>query len=301
MDHLSESLRLAAAEPPPTGIDVDGLIEGEHRARRRRQWFAAGGAAALVMVAVVGTAAVAGGLVPGSAGYGVGGAGYGVGGAGPAATSAKPDPGGQPEALGQCIAVLPTPTSATGPSDPGEPAVDNAPTLKPAPTEPRKEAILRLSTVLNRVLPATLPGANFADEVHPNCAKIQFTPDIYPALYYAGIAAKDAAGIGSITVMIYQAREGAENDFGSGQEPGSGLYDSHEVRPDGTRVGWLSAAPGVGGHNQVGVLRPDGTYLTLFSQNPKHPGDTNPIRPTPPATVEQLIAIGTDPGLTLYP
>ncbi len=294
MDHVSESLRLAAAEPPPTGIDLDGLIEGEHRARRHRQWFAAGGAAALVMVAVVGTVAVVGGRVPGTAGYGVGGA-------GPAATSAKPDPGGQPEALGQCTAVLPTPTSATGPADPGKPPVGNAPTGKPAPTEPRKEAILRLSIVLNRVLPATLPGANFADEVHPNCAQIQFAPDIYPALYYAGIAVKDTAGIGSITVMISQAREGAENDFGRGQDPGSGLYESHEVRPDGTRVGWLSGTPGVGGHNQVGVLRPDGTYLTLFSQNPKHPGDTNPIRPTPPATVEQLIAIGTDPGLTLYP
>ena len=291
MDHLSESLRLAAAEPPPPGIDLDGLIEGEDRARRHRQWFVAGGAAALVMVAVVATVAVAGGLVPRSAGYGVGGA-------GPAATSTKPDPGGQPEALGKCTAVLPTPTS-TSPTDPGKPQVDNAPTLKPAPTEPRKEAILRLSTVLNRALPTVLPAANFADEVHPNCAQIQFAPEVYPALYYASMVVKDTAGVGSITVMISQAHQGAENDFGRGQDPGSGLYDSHEVRTDGTMVGLLSGAPGEG--SQVGVLRKDGTYLTLLSQNENKPGDTNPIRPTPPATAEQLIAIGTDPGLTLYP
>ena len=54
MTHLSELMRTAAAEPPPSGIDLDGLIVGEQRRSRRLRW--AGG---LATGAAVLTAAVA--------------------------------------------------------------------------------------------------------------------------------------------------------------------------------------------------------------------------------------------------
>lgn len=49
MEHLTEAMRAAAAAPPPTAIDLDDLIAGEHRASRRRHWAAGLGAAAAVL------------------------------------------------------------------------------------------------------------------------------------------------------------------------------------------------------------------------------------------------------------
>lgn len=274
MDHLTESLYLAVAEPPPTRIDVDLLIERENRMRRRRRLLAAGasGLAATVVVAMVSVRA------PGDIGIGI-----------------EAGRSGTPAAAGLCAAVLPTPSSSmTGP-DRGRPTSAAPETLKPPPTEPKNAAVARLSAELNRVLATALPGMSFADSIHPDCTRIQFEPDIYPALYYSSIIAKDSAGVGTIVVMVHHSQFVSMN-----------VYTSRETRPDGTQIGWNADATPKELANrlsrvQVSVLRPDGTFLTLLSHSAQEPGDQNPARPTPPATAEQLIKIGTAPGLTLYP
>jgi hypothetical protein len=276
MEPLSDTLRAAVADPPPSSIDLDRLIVGERRARQRR-WFA-GGAAALAVLSATGTV-VATVRAPG--GLGVGGI--------PSAT--KPNPTGELQRVGSCVAMLPTPTGATTRTDGKTPAAP--PEAPNPPTEPTAVAVPRLSTVLNAALAATLPLMSYADDVHPDCERIQFEPDMYPAKYYASFEAKDTQGVGIVVVMIHYIPFVDMNS-----------YRHHETRPDGTSVGWNEdPAMGQGGLHgaQVSVLRADGTFLTLLSQNITGANYEVATRPTAPATVEQLIAIGTDPGLTLYP
>ncbi len=280
MDLLSESLQLAAADPPPTRIDVDRLIEGERRAGHRRRWVAAGSAAAVLAVSATTfllVRAPAGGAVVGDSS---------------SQAVTKPDPGGQPERLGQCIAV------ARPPSTEPESSAAYGP-IKPAPTETRDAAVPRLSRVLNDSLRQNLPGASFADERHPNCEAVQFQPDAHGFLYAAEFVAKDTAGPGQVVVGLRRATWESRAAFESGE---STLYEDRETRPDGTMVGWIEGARlGDGSRHQVDVLRPDGTFVMLVAQTTSGGSDLNPTRPTPAATVEQLIAIGTEPNLTLYP
>jgi hypothetical protein len=280
MEHLSDALRAAAADPPPSGIDLDRLIVGERRARQRR-WFA-GGAAAL---AVLSTAGVVTATVRAPGGLGVGGL--------PSATETRPNSGVPAQPLGRCTAIRPTPTGVTTRTD-GETPGPGQEASPPAPTEPTAAAVLRLSTVLNAAVASTLPTLAVSDAVHPNCEAIQFEPDLHPALYYADFHAKDERGAGTVVVMVHYR-----------QFVDPAVYEHHETRPDGTWVGWNedTRVPEMGDVHgvQVSVLRPDGTFLTLLAQNITGANSNAPTRATAPATVEQLIAIGTDPGLTLYP
>ncbi|KOX19194.1 hypothetical protein ADK67_34145 [Saccharothrix sp. NRRL B-16348] len=54
--------------------------------------------------------------------------------------------------------------------------------------------------------------------------------------------------------------------------------------------------------HQVRIIRADGTSLRIHSENVATTGGSDgPTTPAPPFTVEQLIAIGADPALTLFP
>ncbi|MFI9010953.1 hypothetical protein ACIGNX_27320 [Actinosynnema sp. NPDC053489] len=54
--------------------------------------------------------------------------------------------------------------------------------------------------------------------------------------------------------------------------------------------------------HQVQVIRADGTRLRIESENvATTSGSGGPTAPAPPFTLEQLVAIGTDPALTLFP
>ncbi|GAB2987066.1 hypothetical protein [Saccharothrix stipae] len=73
--------------------------------------------------------------------------------------------------------------------------------------------------------------------------------------------------------------------------------------PHGERIltETLEFARGTRKH-QVQIIRADGTWLRIHSENDAMTkGSGGPTAPTPPFTVEQLIAIGTDPALTLFP
>jgi hypothetical protein len=255
MNDLRESMWAATAEPPPTGIDLDRLIEQEHRSRRRRRTVAGG----VVVLAVVSVAAL---FRPGAG----------------APTIDMGGPSLSPSGAG-CAAVRPTPSSSKDPTD------DDIPRgTAPVPTEPEAVAVRRLSGVLAAALAAHLPGRSIADVIHPDCAGVLFEPHIYPSRYYAQVTFADAGGIGSLVIMV--------NDK---PYPGMSAYDNVHTLADGTEVGWLGET-----NVQLGASRPDGTQITLLCDNSRG----TPLQsgqPAAPATVDELLAIATDPGLTLYP
>jgi hypothetical protein len=264
MTDVRQMLRMTADQPPPTGIDLDSLIERETRARTRRHVLAAGLASTLVLL-TVGTVVMLStqGLRPTGDRIGV---------------------GGPTAAASQCAAVRPTPSLSDQPSYDDVPRGGSS-----TPEEAESAAVIRLSAALNAAFEDHLPGRTVTDVTHLGCRWVQFEPRVYPALYYAWADVTDAAGTGGIVVMV--------NDK---LYPGMG-YDHLETLADGTQVGWHknSVAPGSPGF-QLGVLRPDGTHITVLCFNTKGL-DHVVARPAAPASIDELVAIATDPGLTLYP
>jgi hypothetical protein len=250
MNDLRESMWAAAAELPPTGIDLDRLIEGEGRARRRRR--AVAGSA--LLLAVAGTAGLLRPWV----------------GAPPAGVGGPAGPDG-------CTAARPAASSSMNRDDaPGR--------TGPVPTEPEAVAVRRLSGVLAAALAAHLPGRTIADAIRHECAGELFEPNVDMSRYHAQVTFSDEGGIGALTIMI--------NDRAL---PGMSAYQNVHTLPDGSQIGWLD-----GTLLQLGVSRPDGTQITLYCENSRG----TPLQggqPAAPATVDELTAIATDPGLTLYP
>lgn len=159
-------------------------------------------------------------------------------------------------------------------------------------------------------------------------------PPTTPLLYlHASADVHDAQGVGTVTVLI--GRYGyppsvtpsctGTSGPGSCATPGpvaaagfgyvQSCSDAGLDQPDPTRT--CSTRSGPHGESavvttrtedtsrevQVDLIRPDGTVLILISQNWGQIGATNKVsaatRPAPPLTVDQLIALGSDPSLDL--
>jgi hypothetical protein len=277
MDVLSESLRRATQAAPPTRIDVDALIAGE----RRRRHVLIGGSVMGTAAASVAVLLLAQVLIsPGTSG---------------------PAPG--PLVGGPTGCVAPTPTTSTPPAQPtggkaspdpsAAPAAEDhgpyaGPTagLEPVPyqgTEPVDAAKSRLSNAFADALRAALPGVPFRDWADPNCPLPQFiTYD--PAFPYESAAViTDAHGRGDIVVHLYRA---------PAQRPSCELCSWQQDMPGGGLAFGYPDDP-----TRVDIWRPDGTGDMILAVD--HRGD--PARPTPPATREQMIAIGGYPTLSLHP
>jgi hypothetical protein len=95
-------------------------------------------------------------------------------------------------------------------------------------------------------------------------------------------------GVGSILIVVKPADRDDPGDCGAGQtfcEKGAG--------PNGDRLRQKTTMQDGATYTQVDVIRLDGTDIHLSSGGP--------ITSGPPLTHEQLLAIGTDPGMTLFP
>jgi hypothetical protein len=199
-------------------------------------------------------------------------------GTGPGRTVAGPS--------GPCVAPTPTWTEQP-PVDPSKPPlVYPVDAVGPSPVyteEPVGAAKLRLSQAFADALRLAMPGVAFTDWADPGCALPQivtFDP-AYP--YESAVVVTDAHGRGDIVIHLYAAAPDKPscNDCVWRQDlPGGGLAYAQSDDP-----------------GRVDIWRPDGTGNMLLAV--AHTGD--PARPVPPATREQLIAIGSYPALSIYP
>jgi hypothetical protein len=192
--------------------------------------------------------------------------------------------GGGP--AGPCIAPAP-PWTESPPVDPSKPPlmypVD---TVGPSPVyteEPVEAAKQRLSVAFAAALRSAMPGVAFTDWADPGCALPQIVTFDPAFPYESAVVVTDTHGRGDIVIHLFAAppeRPACDDCVWKQDLPGGGL--AYEQSGD----------PG-----RVDIWRPDGTGNMLLAVG--HHGD--PARPVPPATREQLIAIGSYPALSIYP
>jgi hypothetical protein len=292
---LNGALRAAVADAPPTTIDLDRLIGGERRRQRSMRTLAlvCGAATSVLMVVMVvfwpwsrtpPTRQVT------------------------AASSSAASSSGSPR---------PCPSLAqTGPPRPYQSG--NA-SPRPVP-EPCGDAAFRLNGALARALRTHAPGVTFAD-VTGSGQPVRFLRANDENLRYdTGLSLSTAAGRGGASVGVepqtYAPPSEADlrHGFGCDRSPSLSATCVYRSFPDGTIVSGvlLSSKTGAIGpagtrQHQLRVFRPDDTVVTLIVNNTYYDGVPDP-NATPklggtetPLTLEQLVAIGRDPGLTLYP
>jgi hypothetical protein len=266
MDTISESLRRATDAPPPTRISVDGIIAGERRRRR----FLIGGSA-LTSVAAAGVAVVL--LGQGLTGPGIAGPAPGTGATG-------------------CVAPTPSVTKqpTRTPVDPSPaPRLHTVDTGGPSPLvvedtpEPENAAKHRIGSAFADALHSAMPGVPFLDWADASCPLPQVITYDAAFPYESAVIVSDAYGRGVISIHLYAA---------SSARPSCDDCAWHQDLPDGALAYVQTENPG-----RVDIWRPDGTGNMLLAT--EYAGD--PLRPSPPATREQLIAIGDYPALSMYP
>ncbi|MFG2165162.1 hypothetical protein [Micromonospora chersina] len=278
MDEIGSELRALVADPPPSGIDVDGLIRAEGRRRRQRTWVWGGtGVAAAVAVVVAAPAFVAGGAAPGP-------------GDGPAGLpTAFPWP-----EVSLCAGVSPKPS---GP----QPPLQSYGTVRTRPTEAPVGGVTRLTGALREALRDGLPDGVRVESAQPGCPEPQF--QFHPSYreYEAGGWLRRGGDKG---LLLLQLRPTAQDQTPPSCEHAVNPQDCTVVHhPDGTAT-VRSTLRGEPGEQQltVLVLRPDGTAVLGITNNfQSGPEGSTTTAPEPLLTMDQLDELARSPGLTLYP
>jgi hypothetical protein len=276
MDEIGSELRAAVAEPPPSRIDVDGLIRAEGRRRRQRAWVWSGtGAAAVVAAVAVAPALVAGEGAP------------------------RPAPAGLPSAfpspeVSLCAGVSPKPS---GP----QPPLQSYGTVRVRPTELPADGVPRLTGALREALRDRLPAGVRIESAQPGCTEPQF--QFHPSYreYEAGGWLRRGEDSG---LLLLQLRPTALDQMPPSCEHAVNPQDCTVVHhPDGTAT-VRSVLPRDSGQRQltVLVLRPDGTAVRAVTNNFQDgPEGSTATAPEPLLTMDQLDELARSPGLTLYP
>jgi hypothetical protein len=203
-------------------------------------------------------------------------------------------------------------------------------------TAPEKAA--RLSDALRSLVARTLPDAT-VDPLEFRVVRADPAPETAPFnTLETSAVVRDGAGVGSVSVVIGRRinapdghwwcadahgkplpNDGVRSDcavpaaFAGG--PLNLLWSCMEVKgdrvgctrstgPHGEYVIAIERRSGPSVRYEVDVARPDGTAIVLVSTNspPAAVGEfAPPTRPEPPLSLDQLVAIGTDPSLNLRP
>jgi hypothetical protein len=269
MEDLAERMRAATMDPPPTGIDLDRLIAGEQHRSRQLWWAtAAGGVAAAAAVAVFATTGLPG-------------------------RSGEPAFSGLPGAE-LCAPLTPSPT---GPPQPKQ----SYGTVRSRPTEPVADAVARLTAAFNDALLTRLPDVRVAAVGLPGCERPQFQYNPSREQYSAGARLTDHEGSGAFSLSLMPT--GTEDPFACRPDPGR-LDCERRTLPGGAAAKLLTVPMDGGKQYQVTIDRRDGTTVFLLANNLNWGASrTKPevTRPEPVLTLDQMIALGSAPDLTLYP
>jgi hypothetical protein len=291
---LDHALRAAVADAPPTGIDLDRLIGAEQRRQR-------------VMRAVGAVCAAAASVLLVTAVFGLSGRASTTGLGTVAAPGASHSNSSSPR---PCPSLPAT----------GEPRAyqSGAPSPKPVP-ESCGDATYRLDGALAQALRKYAPGVTFADTLQPSQPVRFLRANDHNLQYGAGLSVSTSATRGRAHVEVEPRTYGPQDEAGLSRQFGCGGRQSsdntcvYRTYSDGTVVngvtfsepGGRTPIPGV--QYQITVFRPDSTVVSLVVNNSYYEGTPDPDSvpkiggKEPPLTVEQLIEIGRDPGLTLYP
>lgn len=291
---LNSALRAVVADAPPSTIDLDRLVDGEQRRQRTMRMAAvvSGAAASVLMVAVVA-----------------------FGFSSPATPTHQ-----RTAATGTASMKSALPCPSLEPSGPPRPYQSGNPSPRPV-SESCGDAAFRLSGALVRALATHAPGVTVADATGSGQSVRILRNNDENLSYGTGLFISTPAGRGSASVGIEPRTYAPESEAELRHRRGcdrlpSELVCVYHSYPDGTVVTGIDATPKLVGPNgeagtrqhEVHVFRPDGTLVTFYASNLYY--DTGLALPgvTPkvggkdvPLTLDQLIAIGRDPGLTLYP
>lgn len=295
----------AIGEVPPSTVDVDAVIVRGRRAARFRRVANPAVAAGVAVVVLTGTVAYTltsddGGGTP-------------VGGP-PGTTSAVPPPSSttqQPPAGSQ----VSTPSGVT--VDDKVPPPQCAGTLEPA-----AEAAARLTQATTDAVKAQRPdlelSANPAGDyppgtphgpldyhqvnaTDPGAERSVCDPG---ATFEAWATTTTADGTGNVFVLMHPTWQDGLGPVCA--YPGLGTRTScvTQTGPRGEEIVKQTADMGGGiTMNQVLVHRTDGTRILLQTENTANSGkvDGAPTASQPPLTLDQLVTIGLDPELTMFP
>ncbi|MEV4130817.1 hypothetical protein AB0J72_01480 [Dactylosporangium sp. NPDC049742] len=268
---LTHAMHAATQDPPPTSIDVDQLITGEHRRVRRVRAVAGALSVAVLVTGVVALpqylsqkpSGQSPGLPPPTA-----------------VATATRSPG---------VCVTPSPTVVVPTGNPGKEEVTPHP-LVPV-TESCGAATARLSDELTALLPRMAPGATFTNARDGSPLPAVVMKDGGPQL---GYSAGFNVGVDVVSIHVVAAEEtpaqfrafAVEQCAIAGANCRAATVSGAEllVRND------LKSGYGI----DVWAVRPDGVQLLALTRA------RTPDRPTP-LTEQQLIDLVMNPALTLYP
>ncbi len=267
---LTDALHRASADPPPSTIDIRGLVSTEqHRARSLRRLTVAGSAALSALI-IAGMMTLAGARPA----------------TGPGTAAGSSDQAAM-------VSDRPCPTvSPTGP--PPQPKPDGPP-VRPVP-ETCGVATARLDTALRNALRgAGVVGNGRNPFVKSNGRGLVYetAPDI-----------RTAAGWGTLWVRI-QPYSGPPPT--KKQEQDAQRCDENcvfQTPPDGSVVTGFTL-PGT--QNLVNIYHRDGTLVSMIVSYRAGDGTPPTAGSAPsgprrsPLTIEDLVTLGRSPALTLYP
>ncbi|MFJ6672089.1 hypothetical protein ACIQMJ_13350 [Actinosynnema sp. NPDC091369] len=289
----------AIGEVPPSTVDVDAVIVRGRRAVRLRRVANPAVAAGVAVVALTGVVAYA--LTSGD------------GGSSPVGGS-----------LSTTSSVSPSPTTSEQPpgSEVSTPSVITVDEKVPPPQcegrlEPAAEAATRLTQATTDAVKAQRPDLQLSPnpvsaphgplgyhQVNPVNPGVEL-PLCDPMATFEAYATTTAAdGTGNIFVLTQPAWRAGLGPVCSYSGLGTRISCVTETGSRGEEIVKQVADMGNGiTMNQVLVHRKDGTRILVQSENVATSGKSGhaSTAPQPPLTLDQLVAIGVDPDLTMFP
>ncbi|HVQ96300.1 MAG TPA: hypothetical protein VMU51_35105 [Mycobacteriales bacterium] len=298
MNELKDALDREMPDAPPSTVDVDAVMLRERRRSRRLGTGAAGSAAVAVAGLVAGMAV----LVPMGSGSSVAGQQVSVPAANPGPT---------------------TPVTVPGTRTPAGTEASTSPTSWPPPKCPPGTNMEQAAPEGQRPLPvgrgpqftAALTGAVHAAVGSPRLADSRWGSVDQPLVFSGGpcdpkYAAYMAAAavlaprpsntrLGDLTVNLEwdnQYSTDCQRTRVTGEAPALACVErtgprGEKVMAETQRIGAQGSPVAI--WHDITIIRPGGTVVWVKC------GGTGPSQPNPPFTVEQLIEIGLNPGLTL--
>ncbi|MFI9815247.1 hypothetical protein [Saccharothrix variisporea] len=293
----------AIGEVPPSTVDVDTVIVRGRRAVRLRR--VANPAVAAGVAVVVLTGAVAHTLAGDDGGTSIGGP--------PGTTSAVPPSSVPPSSTTQqqpsgskvsTPSVIELDTKVPPPQCGGrlESAAQAAARLTLATTNAVKAQRSDLTLSQNRV--GVPRGPLEYHQINPSDPGVELSICDTSASFEARATTTTAEGSGNIFVLVHPTWRNSLDPLCD--YPGLGTRNSCEVvtGPRGEQIVKQTADMGDGiAMSQVVVHRKDGTQVLVQAESIDTSGKVGggATASEPPLTLDQLVAIGVDPALTLFP